>query len=48
MDTKLIGEQIAKYRKEWNLTQEELGEAVEVSTQAIIAQLEQSEAIMQQ
>ena len=48
MDTKLIGEQIAKYRKERNLTQEELGKALEVSTQAIIAQLEQSEAIMPQ
>ena len=48
MDTKLIGEQIAKYRKERNLTQEELGKALEVSTQAIIDQLEQSEAIMQQ
>ena len=48
MDTKMIGEQIAKYRKERNLTQEELGKALEVSTQAIIAQLEQSEAIMQQ
>ncbi|MDE7261760.1 MAG: helix-turn-helix domain-containing protein, partial [Oscillospiraceae bacterium] len=35
MDNKLIGEQITKYRKERNLTQEELGRAVGVSTQAV-------------
>lgn len=35
MDNKLIGEQITKYRKERNLTQEELGKAVGVSTQAV-------------
>ena len=34
MDTKLIGEQITRYRKGRNLTQEELGKAVGVSTQA--------------
>lgn len=35
MDNKLLGEQIARYRKEKNLTQEELGKAVGVSTQAV-------------
>lgn len=35
MDNKLIGEQITRYRKERNLTQEELGRAVGVSTQAV-------------
>lgn len=35
MDSNLIGEQIARYRKERNLTQEELGKAVGVSTQAV-------------
>ena len=35
MDTKLIGEQITRYRKGRNLTQEELGKAVGVSTQAV-------------
>lgn len=35
MDNKLIGGQITRYRKERNLTQEELGKAVGVSTQAV-------------
>ena len=35
MDNKLIGEQITRYRKEKNLTQEELGRAAGVSTQAV-------------
>ncbi len=35
MDNKLIGEQITRYRKERGLTQEELGRAVGVSTQAV-------------
>ncbi len=35
MDNKLLGEQITRYRKEKNLTQEELGKAVGVSTQAV-------------
>ena len=35
MDNKLLGEQITRYRKEQNLTQEELGKAVGVSTQAV-------------
>ena len=48
MNEHFIGIQISKFRKAAGLTQEELGKALEVSTQAIIAQLEQSEAIMQQ
>ena len=35
MDNNLIGEQITRYRKALNLTQEELGKAVGVSTQAV-------------
>lgn len=35
MDNRLIGEQITQYRKERGLTQEELGRAVGVSTQAV-------------
>ena len=35
MNTNLIGEQIAKYRKAAGLTQEELGKAAGVSTQAV-------------
>ncbi|MBD5160570.1 MAG: helix-turn-helix transcriptional regulator [Oscillibacter sp.] len=35
MDNRLMGEQITRYRKERNLTQEELGRAVGVSTQAV-------------
>lgn len=35
MDVKLIGSQIAKFRKAAGLTQEELGKAVGVSTQAV-------------
>ncbi len=35
MKTELLGEQIAKYRKAAGLTQEELGKAVGVSTQAV-------------
>lgn len=35
MDNRLIGEQITRYRKERNLTQEEPGRAVGVSTQAV-------------
>ena len=35
MKTELLGEQIAKYRKAAGLTQEELGRAVGVSTQAV-------------
>ncbi len=35
MDVSLIGAQISKYRKERGLTQEELGKAVGVSTQAV-------------
>lgn len=35
MEIKLIGEQIAKFRKAAGLTQEELGKAVGVSTQAV-------------
>ena len=35
MDNKLLGEQIARYRKARNLTQEELGRAAGVSTQAV-------------
>ncbi|MBD5149937.1 MAG: helix-turn-helix domain-containing protein [Oscillibacter sp.] len=35
MDNALLGEQIARYRKEQNLTQEELGKAAGVSTQAV-------------
>ncbi len=35
MKTELIGEQIARYRKAAGLTQEELGKAVGVSTQAV-------------
>lgn len=35
MDNKLIGEQITRYRKERGLTQEELGRAAGVSTQAV-------------
>ena len=43
-----IMKNIKRLRQRKGLTQEELGKALEVSTQAIIAQLEQSEAIMQQ
>ena len=35
MDNNLIGEQITRYRKALNMTQEELGKAVGVSTQAV-------------
>lgn len=35
MDSNLIGEQITRYRKALNMTQEELGKAVGVSTQAV-------------
>ena len=35
MDNKLLGEQITRYRKARNLTQEELGRAAGVSTQAV-------------
>lgn len=35
MDSRWIGEQITRYRKERNMTQEELGKAVGVSTQAV-------------
>ena len=35
MENKLIGEQITRYRRERNLTQEELSRAVGVSTQAV-------------
>ena len=35
MNENLIGSQIAKYRKESGLTQEELGRTVGVSTQAV-------------
>ena len=35
MDIKLVGEQITKFRKVLNMTQEELGRAVGVSTQAV-------------
>lgn len=35
MDNNLFGEQITRYRKALNLTQEELGKAVGVSTQAV-------------
>lgn len=35
MNTELIGSQIARYRKDLGLTQEELGRAVGVSTQAV-------------
>ena len=35
MDNNLIGEQITRYRKERNMTQEELGKAAGVSTQAV-------------
>ena len=35
MDNSFIGEQITRYRKALNLTQEELGKAVGVSTQAV-------------
>lgn len=35
MNNNLIGEQIAQYRKALNMTQEELGKAVGVSTQAV-------------
>ena len=35
MDNNLIGNQIAKFRKAKNMTQEELGRSVGVSTQAV-------------
>ncbi|MCM1263883.1 MAG: helix-turn-helix domain-containing protein [Butyrivibrio sp.] len=35
MDNNLLGEQIAKYRKAAGLTQEDLGKAVGISTQAV-------------
>ncbi len=35
MDSNLIGEQITRYRKALNMTQEELGKAAGVSTQAV-------------
>ena len=35
MNNNLIGEQITQYRKALNMTQEELGKAVGVSTQAV-------------
>ena len=35
MENHMIGEQITQYRKALNMTQEELGKAVGVSTQAV-------------